>query len=64
MAVPKSRSSKARKNKRRSAVWTMKGPALVRCPRCGEYKVPHRACSECGYYNGKEVLPGKAEAAK
>ena len=44
MAVPKRKTSHARKNKRRSTVWKMEAPALVACPNCGEYKTPHRVC--------------------
>ena len=56
MAVPKRRVSKARRDKRRSNVWKMEAPALVKCPKCGEYKRDHRVCSACGYYNGKLVV--------
>lgn len=56
MAVPKRKTSKARKNKRRSAVWKMSAPALVKCDRCGEFKRPHRVCPSCGYYNNREVV--------
>ena len=54
MAVPKRRVSSARRDKRRSNVWKMDAPELVKCPQCGEYKRPHRICPECGYYNGKQ----------
>jgi large subunit ribosomal protein L32 len=56
MAVPKRHVSKARKNKRRSNVWKMDAPTLVKCPKCGEYMRPHRLCKACGYYNGKQVI--------
>ena len=55
MAVPKRRVSKARRDKRRSNVWKMDAPALVKCPNCGEYKSHQRLCTACGYYNGKQV---------
>ena len=48
MAVPKRKTSHARKNKRRSTVWKLQAPALVKCPNCGEYKTPHRVCGACG----------------
>lgn len=60
MAVPKRKTSHARKNKRRSTVWKLQAPALVKCPNCGEYKAPHRVCDACGFYNGREVI--KVEA--
>lgn len=56
MAVPKRRTSTARKNKRRSSVWKMDAPTLVKCSNCGAYSVPHKVCSSCGYYNGKQVV--------
>ena len=53
MAVPKRRTSTARKNERRSNVWKMSAPTLV---KCGAYTVSHKVCSNCGYYNGKQVV--------
>ena len=37
MAVPKGKVSSARQNKRRSNVWKLQAPALMKCPQCGEY---------------------------
>ena len=34
MAVPARKTSKARKNKRRSSVWKMDAPTLVKCSNC------------------------------
>ncbi|MBQ4102453.1 MAG: 50S ribosomal protein L32 [Oscillospiraceae bacterium] len=56
MAVPKAKTSKARKNKRRSNVWKLTAPGFARCPQCGELKLAHRVCKSCGYYKGKEVI--------
>lgn len=56
MAVPKSKISRQRKNKRRSSVWKLETPGLVKCPECGAYHLPHRVCKACGKYNGREVL--------
>ncbi|NLT58607.1 MAG: 50S ribosomal protein L32 [Clostridiales bacterium] len=56
MAVPKHYTSKARKHKRRSAVWKLKPPALVRCRECKELTAPHRVCSHCGFYDGRAVV--------
>jgi large subunit ribosomal protein L32 len=60
MAVPKRKQSSARQNKRRSSVWKMSAPTLVKCPKCGELMVPHRVCGNCGYYKGREVIKKEA----
>jgi len=63
MAVPKSRTSKARKHSR-FANWKISTPAIVECPRCHEPKLAHRACKKCGYYDGKDVLALEKEEKK
>ena len=40
MAVPKRHLSKARRDKRRSNVWKLEAPALVKCSNCGSLKLP------------------------
>ncbi|HHY52170.1 MAG TPA: 50S ribosomal protein L32 [Clostridiales bacterium] len=60
MAVPKRKHSQARKNKRRSNVWKLSAPALSKCTQCGALKTPHRVCSSCGYYNGRQVIVKEA----
>ena len=59
MAVPKRKTSKARKNKRRSNVWKLSMPAFSRCTQCGELKAPHQVCANCGYYKGRQVVAVK-----
>ncbi|MDO4286577.1 MAG: 50S ribosomal protein L32 [Eubacteriales bacterium] len=56
MAVPKRKTSKARRDTRRNNVWKLATPGLVKCPKCGELKFPHKVCKACGSYNGREVL--------
>ncbi len=56
MATPKRRVSKARRDKRRNNLWKLDAPALEICPRCGEYKRPHRVCASCGYYKDRQVI--------
>ena len=56
MAVPKRKTSKARKNSRRSSVWKLTQPALEKCPNCGAYNLHNRVCSECGQKDGKVVF--------
>ena len=60
MAVPKRKTSKARRDKRRSSVWKIAAPTLVTCPQCGQFMVPHKACGNCGYYKGREVINKEA----
>ncbi|NLM13164.1 MAG: 50S ribosomal protein L32 [Epulopiscium sp.] len=55
MAVPKRKTSKARRDKRK-ANWKLTAPNLVQCPKCGEAMMPHRACKACGTYNKRVVL--------
>jgi len=61
MAVPKSKVSKQRRNKRRSATWKLTAPAIAQCPSCGAFHLSHRACKACGKYNSRDVLPVAAE---
>ena len=58
--VPKRKHSQARRDKRRSNVWKLEAPTLVKCPQCGELKVPHKVCGKCGYYKGQEVIKKEA----
>ena len=59
MAVPKKKTSQARRDQRR-AHHALKGPKLVRCPNCSRPHVPHRVCTECGYYKGRIVVAVEA----
>lgn len=56
MAVPKRKTSKARRDKRHAANIKMTTPALVECPNCHEQMVSHRVCPSCGEYKGVEVI--------
>ena len=62
MAVPKSKVSKQRRNKRRSSVWKLETPGVTTCPKCGAFRLPHRMCKNCMTYNGHEF--GKVEAPR
>jgi len=55
MAVPKRKSSKARRDKRR-ANWKLSMPGLAECPQCHEMKLMHRVCKNCGYYGGHQAI--------
>lgn len=54
MAVPKKRTSKSKKGMRR-AHDRVAVPTVIFC-ECGEPTLPHRACSSCGSYKGKQVI--------
>ena len=64
MAVPKGKTSKARKNSRRAANWKLSLPGIVKCPRCQKMKLGHRVCKACGYYDGVQVINVDADKKK
>ena len=62
MANPKRKISRSKRDKRRANWFTgMKAAQLVACDHCGAQKMPHHACPECGYYNGRNVFIPKSE---
>ena len=56
MAVPKHKTSKARRNSRHSANSVAVAPTLVECPNCKEFMQPHKVCPKCGFYKGKQIV--------
>jgi large subunit ribosomal protein L32 len=58
MAVPKKRTSKARRDKRRTHK-KLSAPTYVLCPQCNEPKLPHHVCPHCGTYKGEELIEVK-----
>ncbi|USS85256.1 MULTISPECIES: 50S ribosomal protein L32 [Fructilactobacillus] len=58
MAVPKRKTSKARRDMRRGHI-KLTVPGMSPCPNCGELRKSHYVCPSCGYYNGKEVVAQK-----
>lgn len=61
MAVPKKKTSKSKRDMRRSHHAVSAG-ASQECPNCGEAKRPHHVCGACGYYDGREVVATKSAA--
>ncbi len=55
MAVPKRKTSKSKRDQRRTHKKT-KAPSLTECSQCGEQKIPHHACPSCGYYKDRTVI--------
>jgi len=60
MAHPKSKTSKQRRNQRRSHD-AIVGATLCTCSHCGALIQRHRVCPECGYYRGQQLVV-KSEA--
>ena len=60
MANPKRRLSKARRGMRRSHQ-ALVSHSLDTCPRCQEKKLPHKACPDCGYYKGRQIVEIKSK---
>lgn len=56
MAVPKQRKGRMSTRARRSSNDKVAAPARSECPQCGEAKLPHRVCPNCGFYKDREVL--------
>jgi large subunit ribosomal protein L32 len=61
--LPKRKTAHARQGERRSHM-KLTATALVNCPQCNTPKLPHRACANCGTYNGREVIEIKAPKKK
>jgi large subunit ribosomal protein L32 len=56
MALPKRRHSRTRGAKRRTH-WKLARASVQSCPSCHKPKRPHRVCSHCGAYDGRDVVP-------
>lgn len=60
MAVPKHKTSKSKRDARRTHQ-KLEGLTTTTCPQCGESKLPHHACPECGDYKGRTVINTEEE---
>ena len=58
MAVPKRKTSKSRRNKRRSH-HAIKSINIVEDSKPGEYRLSHHIDLKTGLYNGKQILEPK-----
>lgn len=56
MGVPKKRTSKMRRDRRRAANFKLKPLNVTKCPKCKEPVLPHRACPSCGTYKGEQIV--------
>ncbi|CAN5349452.1 50S ribosomal protein L32 [soil metagenome] len=55
MAVPKRRKTGSKMRMRR-AHWRVSAPTYSSCPQCREPKLPHRVCTNCGHYAGRQAV--------
>ena len=53
--LPKRKLSWGRTHRRRAHDFLVP-VQLVACDNCGEKKLPHTVCTNCGYYAGREVV--------
>jgi len=60
--LPVTKKSKMRKRTRR-AHHALRPVHLIACPQCGQAKLPHRACRNCGYVNAHTKIKVGAEEA-
>ncbi|NGX27410.1 MAG: 50S ribosomal protein L32 [Chlamydiae bacterium] len=60
MAVPRTRTSNARKNSRRSH-HAKKPKNFGKCSNCGGSHLPHKLCMHCGHYSGRLVIHAKKD---
>jgi len=56
MAVPKRKTSKARRDRRRAGNNNLTAPQLGECPQCHALVPPHTVCKACGQYDGRQVV--------
>ena len=55
MGLPAKRTTSSKRDMRRShhALFAVN---FGTCPKCGTPALPHRACANCGFYKGREVV--------
>ena len=52
---PKRKHSQGRRDRRRSHDG-LEAHNLVQCSNCGEMRLPHRVCPNCGHYHSREII--------
>jgi large subunit ribosomal protein L32 len=60
---PKRKISKGRRDRRR-AHDALDPINLVQCSNCGEMRLPHTVCTNCGHYQGREIITINKEGKK
>ncbi len=63
MAVPKKRTTRSRRNMRRSHI-SLPIQTISSCKHCGSAKLFHHVCHTCGWYKDKFVFKHKTKEEK
>lgn len=63
MSVQKQRHTKTRRDRKRER-FAIKPTAVQTCPKCKKEMAAHRACPNCGFYKGREVVNTLKKAVK
>jgi len=58
MAVPKRKTSKSKRNKRRSQ-HRIKNVNIIEDKKSGEFRLPHQVDLKTGFYKGRQVFDPK-----
>ena len=58
--LPKRKISKGRRDRRR-AHDALEARNMVACSNCGEMRLSHHVCTNCGHYKGREVIAVERE---
>jgi large subunit ribosomal protein L32 len=61
VAVPKKKKSRMRRDHRRAQHNKVAVKAMAVCPTCAAPMIPHRACPNCGHYNGRKIFEAGEE---
>jgi len=60
---PKRKHTSGRRDRRR-AHDALQSRNLVACSNCGEMRLPHTVCPNCGHYKGRDVISTQEEKKK
>jgi large subunit ribosomal protein L32 len=63
MPNPKRKISRSKRDMRRAS-WAikLKASSLSSCDNCGEAKLTHHVCPNCGYYKSKAIYTPETES--
>ncbi|MCL2610090.1 MAG: 50S ribosomal protein L32 [Defluviitaleaceae bacterium] len=53
---PKGKISRSRSRMKTASAWRVATPTMSTCNKCGELKVPHRACKSCLSYKKQSIF--------